>query len=70
MAVDRADVVEAQLFEQGAAGGVGPGEAFPAFGGGLNRPGEPLGNILGDVAQASQSLGGEYKRVFECARAQ
>ena len=52
MAVDRADVVEAQLFEQGAAGGVGPGEAFPALGGGLDRAGEPLGDVLGDVAQA------------------
>ena len=52
VAVDRADVVEAQLFEQGAAGGVGPGEAFPALGGGLDRAREPLGDVLGDVAQA------------------
>ena len=55
MAVDHADIVEAELLEQGAAGDEAAGELFR-----LQRPlfqefGQPLGHLLADVAQRQES---------------
>ena len=51
VAVDRPDVIEAQLLEQRAAGPQRAGHLLGSGGAALPGLGEDLGELLGDVAQ-------------------
>ena len=59
VAVERADIVEAQLLEQRAAGGQAAGELLGARGHGLQPRREILGQLLGDVAKAAIGVRGD-----------
>ena len=54
VAVDRPDIIKAQLLEQGAAGNKAAGEFLGAPRGVLERLGEVSGDLLGDVAQRQE----------------
>ena len=62
MAVDRADVIEAQFLEEGAAGEQASRVFLGALGGALQAPGEVLGELAGHFAQAEEAVRGHQAR--------
>ncbi len=59
VAVERADIVEAQLLEQRPAGGQAAGKLLRALGDGLQALGEVFAQLLGDVAKAAIGVRGD-----------
>ena len=62
MAVDRADIVEAEFFEQRAAGEHAADVFLGALGGAFQAPGEFLGHAAGDFAQGQEALAADDAR--------
>src|SRR3546814_12357940 len=69
VAVDRADVVEAELLEQRAAGHQAARILLGALGGDLDGLGEALDDLAPEMAQRAELLGGEQAREILVERA-